>query len=416
MKSYSLDAFSALPSQKDAIKEEIELTSLPDIELVQKEAQWTDDMVELFEKDREEVEDRSSALARMAYSAAEMGWSDEQIMSVLYALDDRWGKYTARRKATRDNIILNLVSRAREKVGYSKVDINLSKFLGDPETPTVDVSVNGGSKLVWGFQDFVEADFPINWMIEGLLPEQGLGMITGFPGSGKTQFALQLGAQLALDHEKFLKWPIIGQDHKVLFVSLEMGPAPFHLFSETIGQSYEDKPKLNTRLRLAPLGEPIPLDTKAGQHFLDNLLEEERPTLLIIDSLQAAMSKEMTDEISAKNLMHYLMRTKSHYNCAIVLIHHNRKKSAEAKRNDITELSDIYGSVMFTANADFALGLSKKSESNFLSVHSLKIRLGIEPPPFEVIRDEHLHFSMEFENIMENFGGTRVGGGESVDL
>lgn len=412
MRTVSLTEFAALPSQKEGIAKDIELDALPEIEAVVAEADWTDDMLDLFEKPKEEVEDRSSALQRFAYSAAEVGWTDEQIMAALYALDDRWQKYTARRKATRDNIILNLVNRAREKVGYTSVDIEVSKFLRDPEVPTVDATEPAKTQLVWGADEFVKADFPINWMLDGLLPEEGIGFISGFPGSGKTQFALQLASYLALGYEKFVKWPITNGERKVLFLSLEMGPAPFHHFMETIGRTYaEHRKSWNKNLRVAPIGEPIPLDTKAGQKFLDNLLEAEQPDVLIIDSLQTAMSKEMTDETASKALMQYVMRTRTKYGCAVIIIHHNRKKSAEAKRKDMTELSDMYGSIMFSANADFVLGIDKQTDGGLVSVHSLKIRLGPTPPPIDLLRDENLHFDVEFSGLYDKL----TGGGEDDD-
>lgn len=414
MKSYSLDDFLSVPSRKESVKSKINLAALPEIDSVRAEAKWTTDMVELFDREYNPDDpgdlDRSSAMARLAYSGAELGWSDEQIMAMLYDLDSRWQKYTARRKETRDNIILNFVNRAREKFGYTMVtDIDLSRFLRDTEAPVVDAEKSGLDRLVWGFQDFVEAEFHVDWMLDGLLPVGGMGFVTGFPGVGKTQFATQVGAYLGLGYDKFLKWDNVLGTRKVLFLSLEMAKNPFHLFMANIGQSYDDKQTLNRNMRLAPLGRPIPFDTKDGQAFLNNLLEEQMPDLLIIDSLQRSISKEMTDELAAKNLMHYLALVREKYKCAVLMIHHNRKKSAEAKTKQISDISDVYGSVFYTADSDFVLSLDKVSQ-DVVMVHTIKNRLGVEPEPFQVIRDEHLHFSMEFAGIENNFreGGSKL--------
>lgn len=414
MKVYGLSDFDSLTPAKDRVADNIDLQTLPSIEQVKREAKWTADMTDLFTKPVGEVEDRSAGLARMAYSAAEHGWSDEQIAAMLYDLDSRWKKYTARKASTRDNILLNLVNRAREKVGYAtgNFDIDLSRFKKDKDIPVVTDEER--KPLIWGFEDFVQADFPINWLVEGLLPEAGMAFITGFPGTGKTQLAIMLGAYIALGHESFLRWDIVGGAKKVVFLSLEMGEAPLHLFMQTIGASYTNKKLLNKNFRLMPLGEAIPIDTAPGQAFLDDWLEQEKPDLLIIDSLQLAISKEMTDEMAAKNLMHYLALVRKKHNCAVVMIHHNRKKSAEAKQKDITQLSDMYGSIFFAANADAVIGLDKLNDEGLLSVHGLKNRLGPNHAPFDIVRDETLHFSSEIEALTANIP-TR-GPGSALDV
>lgn len=409
MKVYDLSDFDSIPKAKDLISDAIQIDNLPPIEQVRKEARWTADMTDLFDKPVADVDDRSAGLARMAYSAAEAGWSDEQIASMLYALDERWQKYTARRDAVRDKILLNLVDRAREKVGYSKgFDIDLSKFAPSKDAPVVTDEEH--EPVIYGFQDLVDADFPINWLLDGLLPEQGMMFLTGFPGTGKTQLVTQIGACLALGFESFLKWGIVGSKRKVLMMSLEMGPAPLRLFMETIGGTYEDKRTLNKNLRLMPLGTPIHLDTPQGQAFVDGWMEKEQPDLLIIDSLQSAISREMTDELAAKNFMHYVALLRKKYGCAVIVIHHNRKKSAEAKAKDITQLSDMYGSIFFAANADAVISLDKINEEGLLSVHSLKNRLGKEHAPFQIVRDEHLYFSTEAEALVSGFGNMTGGG------
>jgi archaellum biogenesis ATPase FlaH len=412
VKAYSLTDFDSIPSAKELVADQVDLNALPTTERVRAEASWTPDMMELFERSREQVEDRSSAMSRMAYSGAEQGWTDEQIAAVLYDLDDRWGKYIARRKETRDNIVLNFINRARAKYGYGfkDIEIDLSKLLRDPSVKTVDGTIDKGSQLIFGFQEFVEADFHIDWMFEGLLAQGGIGLITASPGTGKTQLALQLGAYQALGHDRFLKWDNKVGTRKVLFLSLEMSKPPLNLFMSTIGQSYPDKTTLNRNFQVLPFGKPLPLDTEKGQAFLNTVMDETQPDLLIIDSLQRSISKEMTDELAAKNLMHYLAVMREKYRCAVVMIHHNRKKSAEAKKSDISTLDDVYGSVFFTADVDFILSMNKHGDEGNISLHTVKNRLGRETAPFEILRDEFLHFSSEFENVGMNIPTQKLGG------
>lgn len=407
MKSYKIEDFDQVPSAKEIVTGKVLLGELPDMESVKTLAKWTEEMVERFGRDREyfneENGDRSSAMSAFAYLCAENNWTDEQIMTALYDMDDRWGKYLNRRD--RDKRLIDFVNRARQKIGYNPViDIDLSRLLTSPD-PSLASEVE--SKLVYGAQEFVDMEFKIDWLLAGLFSQGGFGFITGYPGTGKTQFCLQMASYLALGKEKFLKWDNLGGTKKVLFLSLEMGKNPLNLFMGQIIKSYPDRRTLNRNLLLAPFGTPLPLDTKEGQAFLNNLLDEYMPDVLVIDSLQKVISKELTDELAVKSLIHYLSTVRERYKTSMLVVHHNRKKPNDGQKKSV-ELSDVYGSTYLTTDVDFVLSL-KTLNPALLGVDQLKNRLGPTLDTFEISRDENLHFSLDLENIDTQLGGERKG-------
>ncbi len=396
MVSYALEAFANVPSAKEIVTGKVDITALPDVEQVKTLAMWTPEMADLLTWEYDpntKLFDRSSSMSRLAYSGAEMGWTDEQIVAVLYDLDNRWEKYTARKPSTRDNIILNMVNRAREKHGYTRMgDIDLSHFGKAVE----DSPTSAANQLVWGFQDFLDADFRVDWLLENMLPQQGVGLIVGKAGTGKTQLALQLACSLALGHDKFLRWKNVSGKKKVLFLSLEMGPGAIQRFIATVAETYPDRATLNKNFLLMPQGEPLPLDKEAGQNFLNNILDEFMPDIIVIDSLVKVMSGKLSDELSARDLFSYLGKVRNKYRTAILIVAHPRKDPNDKSEKSPTELSDVYGSTYLTTDADFVLSLAKVSK-NLLTVSMLKNRLGEEIEPFEIIRDENLHFDSDFE-------------------
>lgn len=413
--SYTLSDFDLVPSAKAQVQANLQLDQLPAIEQVKALATWTEEMFTRFDRDAEffapqpdgRKEDRSAALAAFSYLAAEHGWTDEQIMAALYDMDDRWGKYTARRD--RDKRLIDFVNRARSKVGYDPVtDIDLSALLAQND-PAIDQETP--SKLIYGAQEFVDMEFKVEWLLDGLLAQNGIGLTTGYPGVGKTQFILQLGSTLALGHERFLKWTSDGATKKVLFLSLEMGKAPLNLFMGQIAKSYEDRDRWNRNFLIAPFGTPVPLDTKEGQAFLNALMDEHMPDVLLIDSLQKISSKELTDELAVKSLIHYLSVLRDKYKTSIVIVHHNRKKPNDGQKKQV-ELSDVYGSTYLTTDVDFVLSL-KLLNPQLIGVDMLKNRLGPTLDPFEMYRDENLHFGLDFENLQEQFG-TKGGEGGGI--
>lgn len=402
---YSLDDFAHVQSTKTYISSDIQVDTLPSIEDVEKLASWTTDMAELFEVDKETAKgdgfDRSGALQRMAYSGAEQQWTNEQILAILLHLDERWEKYSKRRDQL-SRYLIPMIDRARSKVGYDGLDLSFAGLLG----PGSDkVEVKEGDEDVWGFTDFVNADFPINWMMGGLLACEGIGLVTGYPGTGKTQFSLGMAAHMALGQDSFLKWENIeGKRRKVLFMSLEMSKAPLHHFVSQIAKGYSDPQTLNANLKLAPLGVPIALDKKEGVAYFANLLETYQPDVVVFDSLQRMLSKELTDEVTVKTLFDTLALIRQKYGCAMVIVHHHRKKSNDGQKKNGVELSDVFGSVYITAAVDFVLSLRKTEDSaDVLRVDTLKNRLAKEDDPFDILRDENLGFSTDFESIMDSY-------------
>lgn len=408
MRTYELSAFGHITSAKALVSTKILDEPIPDIEEVKTLAKWTEDMLTLFNRTAEQVMsidsdgtkafDRSSGMARMAYYGAEQGWSDAQIMAALIDIDNRWGKYKNRRdRETR--YLIPLVNRARQKHGYSGslTDLAMSALLREQQP------VDGGqaNQMVWGFDDFVNAEFKIDWMLEDLFAVGGFGLLVAHPGVGKTTLAIQMGAQLALGHDSFLKWTNSGGSKKVLFLSLEMGKPPLNHFLSLIANSYQDRRTLNRNFLVAPFGMPIPLDQPEGQQFLSNLLDEYMPDVLIIDSLQKVSSKELTDEQAVKNLIHYLATIRKKYGTSMLVIHHNRKKPNDAQKKSV-ELSDVYGSTYISTDADFVMNLHA-SVTDRVVVTMVKNRLGPTPDPFEIHRDKNLTFSTDFEHIYDQF-------------
>ena len=400
---YSLDDFAHIAAARKIVSTDLVLGDLPPLEDVKALATWTPEFLDKFNRDASYFQgppkkDRSAAMSELAHMGAELGWPDEHIAAALYNADDRWGKYKHRRD--RDRRITDFINRARQKHGYNALqNVDLTRMI---ESANQTTPVMGESKLIYGYQDFVDAEFKIEWILQGLLAQGGFGLITGYPGTGKTQFSIALGAHMALGSDKFLTWDNVAGSKKVLFLSLEMSAAPLNHFMATIGEGYTDKNTLNRNFLVAPFGTPINLDTPEGQVFFDQIMNDHMPDILVIDSLQKVSSKELTDEQAVKNLIHYLANVRAKYSCAMLMIHHNRKKPNDGQKKGV-ELSDVYGSTYITTDVDFVVSL-KTVDNDLLQVDTLKNRLGPTFEPFNVTRNpEDLSFTTDLGNIFNQF-------------
>lgn len=399
MRTVSLSQFGHLTSAKELVNSKALDGELPTIEQVLALATWSEEMLTLWDTPVADVDDRSSGLMRMAYFGAEQGWTDPQIMTMLKGLDDRWGKYTTRRDREH-RYLVPMINRARQKHGYagSLTDLALGALMLKQTEPEI-----GEDKLVYGFDEFVNTHFKIDWLLEDLFAVGGFGLLVAHPGVGKTTLAMQMGAYLALGRDAFMRWPNKGGSKKVLFLSLEMGPTSLNHFMTSIIKHYPgEERELGRNFRVSPLGSPVPLDGEQGQAFLNNMMDTEKPDVLIIDSLQKVSSKELTDEQAVKNLIHYLSSLRKKYKTSLLVIHHNRKKPNDQQKKNV-ELSDVYGSTYITTDADFVMNLHTEAKHT-VRVTMVKNRLGEVPDPFDIYRDDTLSFSMEFADLEKQFG------------
>jgi hypothetical protein len=130
---YSLEDFAHIAAARKIVSTDLVLGDLPPLEDVKALATWTPEFLEKFSRDHKYFEgppkkDRSAAMSELAHMGAELGWPDENIASVLYDADDRWGKYKYRRD--RDRRITDFVNRARQKHGYNALqNVDLTKMI-----------------------------------------------------------------------------------------------------------------------------------------------------------------------------------------------------------------------------------------------------------------------------------------------
>lgn len=414
---YSVGDFEHIPTPRDVIREKLDIDALPSMDEVRSLANWDEDLLDLFNTTGDEAQgqgwDRSGGLARIAYKGAELGWQDEWIMRALLDADDRWRKYVGR--SNRIKILEELVNRARAKIGYDAdtEKVLLSKLLGDkqvrPEVEELpDFMSVGQINAIPGRDD---------WQVEGLLTEEGLGLITGRPGTGKTQLALQLAADLSCGRPMFLDFPLSGEPKKVLFLSFEMSAYQLQHFTTKLVVSYPDK-ALEKNLTIYGRGEPVYFTEEAGQRLVDGWLDEYQPDVVIVDSLsQAATDISSDDEM--KKLFGFLKALRRYHKFGLIFIHHHRKKANDAaSRKQANTQSDIYGSYQISASIDFALDLEDRNDPDgLLDLTLLKARFRpLLQEPWKLRRNENLHFDRdELDGLREQGFSTPTENGDSDD-
>jgi archaellum biogenesis ATPase FlaH len=322
--------------------------------------------------------------------------------------------------------LLNTVGNA---IAYAKVnaapDTEPTDEASSPAIPVDEVAVR-----VISHTELMQTDYNVEWLIDGLLPSNGLGLLTGRSNVGKTTVALQLAATLASGRGDFLHWKIPApRRRKVLFLSLELESWGMQQFAGNLSKSFPVE-ELDGNLAYYPLGQPMLLSTKGGRDHLLRVCDEAEPTIIVIDSL-GETCRNLQDEAESAELFDFFKWLKNH-RVATVTVHHHRKVTSEnaGRARRLNDLSDVYGSVAVTKQPDMILDIDDQRSSysdpkgeivqGEVAMNLLKVRYSAKwKHPMNLTRDQYGHFSLaapdhvtqdELDAVAALSGGTNLFG------
>lgn len=369
---YSTEFFTSLPIPKQLTKDQIVLAEVPEIISVIAKFKWDTEEFLFFRKNDMATGTRSSALMRLAYICAEMRMSDEEAYSILRNADDRWGKFKGRRD--QDKRLLDLVNRARHKY---------------PINP--EAIIDGLQVFNW--QELLDLEVYVDWLIPGILQRQGIMIVSGKPGVGKTQLTMQALIHIALG-KSLLGWDIT-QPRKVAFVSMEMGTAEIKVFMTHMSKilSPEEMLLLSQNFLIIPIGHSLLFDDNADRKKIEQFVATHHPEVVGFDSLSKTTMSSL-EEQAVKQVMDFADHIRMDYDCSIIFVHHDRKGQVGNKRPK--NLEDVYGSFYITATATTVIGMWNNDRTYEIEINYLKVRLAEAPKTQVVLRTRE---GLSFEEV-----------------
>lgn len=337
---------------------------IPDVADVILTYAWPQEAINLYRS--KDPSDRSDALMALGYYCAEMGMADAEIYSVVRNADDRWGKFKGR--SDRHKRLIDLVSRVRIKHPAREINDNVIP--------------------VFGWHSLLQTEITLEWVIEGLLEANGYLLTVGPSGVGKTQWSLRWAMNLARGLN-YLGYEAV-KPQKILFISAEMNHAGIKYFMEIMsrGLSVEDLAILEENVVVAPIGEPLHLDTPDGQRVLTDLVKFHNPDGLIFDSVGSATSGDISQEGPTKALMGFNDHLRVTYDIWTWYIHHQRKAQGDNKKPN--KLDDVYGNQFLYNRATTVVLLWPAKDK--IEITYLKIRLAEMTDPYHIQRLPDLDF------------------------
>jgi hypothetical protein len=228
---------------------------------------------------------------------------------------------------------------------------------------------------------------PTRWIVEGLIPSEGLTIMSAMPGSFKTWIMLEIALSVAQGRKLFNQYPT--ELTGVLIVDEESGA---RMLNERFKQ-------LN-----AIKGLPVTYFSREGhkisQEYIDSLISvclANNIGLVVFDSL---VRLHQGDENTSKDMseLFNLFKKLADNGISVLIAHHNRKGIP----GSYNPSGDMRGSSDILAAVDCHLAVNRNKNSEYVEVRQTKNRYMRELPPFKlrfIERDGYSEF--QFVEVLE---------------
>jgi KaiC/GvpD/RAD55 family RecA-like ATPase len=198
----------------------------------------------------------------------------------------------------------------------------------------------------------------IDWLIDGIVPNNAIGMIYGASGSGKSHIILSMAAMIANGNDWF------GNDTKegvaLVLAGEGLGGITRRLKAIELEHDIEIKPS-----NLLVSSRAIGIDTEGGytqvKAAIDSL--ETPPKIVFIDTLSRHLvaSQENSNDDMAR-FINKLEEIRQKYGCTIILVHHTGKGENNSAR----------GAYALLANIDFCFSVKNVDKNCSFSCDKMK--------------------------------------------
>lgn len=352
---------------------------LPKLNTVIYQNRFGPDFQAVFEKQREEVLDRSTTLTHAAFMCAEAGLNDKEIYVIIEHLATRWGKFEHHTPTSKARQLVGIIEHARIKHPHS----NYSDF---------------DQVFVYSPKALLETDIKVDWIIENMLMKSGVMQLVGPSGIGKTQFSMQVMFHLAVG-KPFLHYEICGGPKKVAFFSLEMPDVEVKAFLQaqypTLLEKFteEEMELLNQNITILPFGEMLPMNTERGQDIFIKYLEDYKWDIIFVDSTGKSIMGNISSSEVVQAWINHNDKVRKRYGCALWYIHHLRKPAPGT--TNYGDQSDVYGDQYIVASATSVYSMLFTKEPGVLRVRNPKNRHAKAEDDYLIRRIEGLDFEYE---------------------
>ena len=256
-----------------------------------------------------------------------------------------------------------------------------------------DINTNMNFKSL---DELLAKDFPpTEWIVDGLIPEQAIVLLSAHPASFKTWLALDLSLKVATG-EKFLNRFNTNRTG-VLIMDAESGDRQLQKHFKILGASSG-----------LPIYYQICNRKRIDKKFATDLLVkclEKNIKLVIFDSLTRFHDANENDSREMSGVFESFTTLKNHGVTCLIICHSRKGGVGDLNRqpNYRSQAESIRGSSDILAACDIHFSVNRKDGSNVVTIMQTKSRFDVEINPFTIrfVKDSSTSSHWEFLETLD---------------
>ena len=236
---------------------------------------------------------------------------------------------------------------------------NFSKQVKEPE-PTSKIETIFDKIKTFSVKEVIEikSNLEDDPVIDTLLYREGISIVFGDPGAGKTWLILDLCLKLADGEVVWGNFETTPQKILLLEGDFSLPVLKYRFLRMQECKNLDNFQTLTAR-QLEELQIDYSLNQRSGQEMFEALLNKMKPDLVIIDSLGSFIGCDESKFTEVKSVIDFLKTQAQKHHNHIMIVHHARKRaSIERREGRKLDQSDMIGSSLFMRYATCILSVN----------------------------------------------------------
>jgi len=213
------------------------------------------------------------------------------------------------------------------------------------------------------YNEFLKMDLPkIEFLVEELVVKNSLNLIVGDPGSFKTWLYLYLIYCIVNNKLVFGKFKVNPTNVLIINTDDSLSLTKDRMMQIGFNKNSEKKVFIWTRQEFKISDHEK--ETTLG--VLSSIVQREKIELIVLDTLRQIHDGDENDSKEMSNVMTTLKQFAEKHNCAVVIVHHNRKSpggfsgNVQSASGSIAIMANIFSSLHLKRSADGKIKITRE--------------------------------------------------------
>lgn len=279
------------------------------------------------------------------------------------------------------DVIYGLLEPKAKELNFPLNELELLVRSAGRYTPSIQPELELDGSLA----SFMRDQKPVPYIVEEILAENTISIITGLPESRKSWLLLDLGVALASGTTWLNRFPT--KQKRVMMIDQERPRTEMQRRIKALmtsrGLSVD-----SLEGRLMPFaGTTTRLNRDDSFDSLKRRIADKKPDVLLIDSLKTFQSEDITNNQAMQHFMERVKELRSQYSLTIVFLHHENKGGYVRSREGQEVSAETIAGAAVLSEVPETLFIAAKTGDDASILYHIKNSYGPKMPPqlFKVV-------------------------------